>query len=231
MKIQILADAQAAARAAAAYLAAVARAAVRERGRFILAVSGGRTPWHMLRLLADLEVPWETVHLFQVDERLAPLGDPDRNLTHLQASLPSRATRIYPMPVESEDFSSAADRYAQTLREVAGEPPVLDLVHLGLGPDGHTASLLPHDPVLKVTHRDVALTVSYQGRRRLTLTYPILNRARGILWLVTGKDKARILVRLLAGDRSIPAGRIQQDQAVIIADQDAAVGVQGMEES
>jgi 6-phosphogluconolactonase len=222
MKIKVLPDAQAAARDAAVYLADAARSAVMARGRCIMAVSGGRTPWLMLRFLADQEVPWDRVHLVQVDERLAPSGDPDRNLTHLQASLPSRAARIYPMPVEAEDLDLAAARYAQTLRDLAGDPPVLDLVHLGLGPDGHTASLIPGDPVLDVTDRDVALTGVYQGRRRLTLTYPILNRARRLLWLVTGKDKADMLARLVDGDQTIPAGQIRRDQALVLADQDAA---------
>ena len=112
--------------------------------------------------------------------------------------------------------------YAQTLQEIAGSPPVLDLVHLGLGPDGHTASLVPGDPVLDVTDADVALTGVYQGRRRMTLTYPILNRARRILWLVTGSEKAGPLVRLRQGDPSIPAGRVRQDQALVLADRAAA---------
>jgi 6-phosphogluconolactonase len=222
LEIIVLAAAQAAAREAAACIAAAAREAVRERGRFLLAVSGGRTPWQMLRFLANLEVPWDRVRLLQVDERLAPAGDPDRNLTNLEESLPSQAARIYPMPVEAEDPVKAAALYAQTLRELAGTPPVLDLVHLGLGPDGHTASLLPGDPVLKVTHQDVALTGLYQGRRRMTLTYPILNRARRLLWLVTGREKADMLVRLRDGDQSIPAGRIRRVQALVLADREAA---------
>ena len=113
-------------------------------------------------------------------------------------------------------------RYALTLREIAGSPPVLDLVHLGLGPDGHTASLVPGDAVLDVTDADVALTGVYQGRRRMTLTYPILNRSRRILWLVTGSEKAGMLVRLRDGDLSIPAGRVRRDQALVLADRAAA---------
>jgi 6-phosphogluconolactonase len=126
------------------------------------------------------------------------------------------------MPVESPDLEVAAARYAATLREIAGSPPVLDLVHLGLGPDGHTASLVPGDPVLDVTSADVTLTRIYQGRRRMTLTYPIINRSRQILWLVTGSEKVEMLGRLRKGDTSIPAGRVRQDQAVVFADKAAA---------
>jgi 6-phosphogluconolactonase len=226
MKITVLPEAQSVAQEAATYIAGLARTAVGERGRFILAVSGGRTPWQMLRALAGQEVPWEGVQVVQVDERLAPLGHPDRNLTHLRESLlvqtPLARGQIYAMPVETEDLTQAAARYAQTLRELAGSPPVLDLVHLGLGEDGHTASLLPGDPVLDVTDADVALTGVYQGWRRMTLTYPIINRSRGILWLVTGLDKAGMLLRLRDGDRTIPAGRVRRDQALVLADQAAA---------
>jgi len=226
MKIEILADANAVAREAAKFIAAEARAAVAARGRFVMAVSGGHTPWQMLRLLANEDVPWEKLHVAQVDERVAPAGDPDRNLTHLRESLlehaPLRPEQIHAMPVEVSDLEAAAQRYALTLREVAGSPPVLDLAHLGLGPDGHTASLVPGDPVLKVTDADIALTRIYQNRRRMTLTYPMLNRARRILWLVTGSDKVDALARLREGDTSIPGGRIQQDQAVVLADRAAA---------
>ena len=222
MKIEVLSDADAVARKAAAIIAAEARVAVATRGRFIMAVSGGRTPWIMLRALADDAVPWDCVHVVQVDERVAPLGDQDRNLTHLRESLlncaPLRSEQIYAMPVELPDLDAAARSYAQTLREIAGSPPVLDLAHLGLGPDGHTASLVPGDPVLNVTDKDVALTDIYQKRRRMTLTYPMLNRARLILWLVTGAEKADMLARLRAADASIPAGRVRQDQALVLAD-------------
>jgi 6-phosphogluconolactonase len=227
MKIEIFADAEAVAREAAAFIAAQARTAVEERGRFIMAVSGGHTPWVMLRELARDEVPWKNMHLVQVDERVAPAGDPDRNLTHLHESLlehaPIPPEQIYAMPVELPDLELAAKQYAATLAMIAGSSPVLDLVHLGLGPDGHTASLVPGDPVLQVNDVDVAVTGIYQGRRRLTLTYPILNRARRVLWLVTGKDKVAMLARLRAGDPSIPGGRVNQERALLLADR-AAVG-------
>jgi 6-phosphogluconolactonase len=225
MKIERLRDGDAVARAGAAFTAAAARAAVAARGRFIMAISGGRTPWMMLRLLADEQIPWDGVHVVQVDERVAPDGDPDRNLTHLRESLlahcPLPPEQVHAMPVESADLEAARRQYALTLQQVAGSPPVLDLAHLGLGPDGHTASLVPGDPVLDVTDADVALTGPYQGRRRMTLTYPMLNRSRRILWLVTGGEKAEMLSRLRAGDRSIPAGRIDQHHAVVLADHEA----------
>jgi len=226
MRIEALADADAVARTGAVFTAGEARAAIAARGRFVMAVSGGRTPWTMLRTLADQDLPWADIHVVQVDERVAPAGHPDRNLTHLTESLlahcPLRPDHVHAMPVESGDLESASGEYAATLQQVAGVPAVIDLVHLGLGPDGHTASLVPSDPVLEVTDADVAVTGPYQGRRRMTLTYPILNRARRIVWLVTGLEKAEMLARLCDGDRSIPAGRVRQQQAVVLADAEAA---------
>jgi 6-phosphogluconolactonase len=226
MKIQVLADSDAVAKQAAKIIAAEAVAAVAARGRFVMAVSGGHTPWQMLRALADESVPWERLHVVQVDERVAPAGDPDRNLTHLRESLLAHAPlppeQIHAMPVEAEDLEAAAASYARQLQQIAGAPPVLDLAHLGLGPDGHTASLVPGDPVLDVTDRDVAPTGFYQQRRRMTLTYPMLNRSRRILWLVTGPKKAEMLARLQRGDESIPAGRIRQDAALVLVDRAAA---------
>src|SRR5574341_226027 len=225
MKIDVLPDADSVAREAAAIIAREAREAVAARGRFNMAVSGGRTPWMMLRVLLGQDMPWDKVHVVQVDERVAPAGHPDRNLTHVQESLlkqaPLPADRIHAMPVETSDLEAAAAQYAVTLQELAGSPPVLDLVHLGLGPDGHTASLIPGDPVLEVTDADVAMTGIYQGRRRMTLTYPVLNRARFILWLVTGSEKADMLARLRDGDRSIPAGQVSRDHALVLADRAA----------
>jgi 6-phosphogluconolactonase len=224
--ILIFADADAVAKEAAKLIAAEARSAVAARGRFIVAISGGHTPWQMLRALAGEDVPWNGVHVVQVDERIAPAGDPDRNLTHLRESLlahaPLPAEHIYAMPVEEADLEAAARSYARTLERIAGAPPVLDLAHLGLGPDGHTASLVPDDPVLSVDDRDVALTGVYMKRRRMTLTYPILNRARHILWVVTGAEKVAMLPRLRAADAAIPAGRVRQDHALLLADRAAA---------
>jgi 6-phosphogluconolactonase len=226
MKMEVIEDADAAALRAAAFIAEKAREAATVRGRFIVAVSGGRSPWAMLRAFADERVPWEKIHVVQVDERVAPEGHADRNLTHLRTSLldhaPLRPDHIHAMPVDASDLEAAAKQYSRILQEIAGSPAVLDLVHLGLGPDGHTASLVPGDPVLDVTDADVGLTGVYQGRRRMTLTFPVLNRSRQVLWLVTGSEKAEMLVRLRDGDRSIPAGRLCQNQALVLADRAAA---------
>jgi len=227
MQIEILPDANAVAKRAASLIAADAREAAAARGRFTIAVSGGHAPWIMLRGLANEDVPWDKVQVFQIDERVAPAGDPDRNLTHLRASLlehaPLRIDQIHAMPVELPELEGAAAQYEQTLEEYCGVPAVLDLAHLGMGPDGHTASLVPGDPVLNVTDRDVALTGIYQGRQRMTLTYPMINRARRILWLVTGADKVEALGKFRAGDTSIPAGRIAKENALLLAEE-ASVG-------
>jgi len=229
LEIKIFADEQTAAQQSASFIAAEARLAIATRNRFLLALSGGRTPWLMLRSLAREDVSWQLVHLFQVDERDAPAGHPDRNLTHIRESqldrVPIPANQAHAIPIEAGNLETAAMSYAKTLQQVAGSPPVLDLVHLGLGPDGHTASLVPGDRVLDVGDADVGVTGAYQKRRRITLTYPILNRARRILWVVTGSEKAGMLARLRDADRAIPAGRVRQASAVVLADAAAAEGL------
>jgi len=225
MNIEVLADSGSVAERAASIIAGYASEAIAARGSFVMAVSGGHTPWIMLRRLAAAQIPWRAVHIVQVDERVAPAGHTDRNLTHLRESLagsPLPPNQLYAMPVESPDLEAAAGFYAATLRRIAGELPIIDVVHLGLGPDGHTASLVPGDPVLDVDNADVALSGPYQGRRRMTLTYPILNRARRILWVVTGEEKVGMVNRLLDGDRGIPAGRVSSDRALLLADSAAA---------
>ncbi len=214
MLTRTVADADVAAREAAAFIELSAAAAIAERGRFNFAVSGGKTPWKTLELLAEGSMEWSKTNLFQVDERIAPTGSPERNLTHLVLSLPLVCqAAIRPMPVGEDDLETAAAAYAYSL------PESLDLVHLGLGPDGHTASLVPGDPVLEVRDRDVALTSGeYQGTRRMTLTYPAIDRAAKILFLVTGDGKEDALGRLLAGDESIPAGRVRGEDIFTITD-------------
>jgi len=211
-ELETLADPAAVAAAGAAFVAERARAAVAASGSFHFAVSGGHTPWAMFAELTSQQVPWDKVVIYQVDERVAPPDDPDRNLVHLTKSLGSAPAQVRAMPVNSSDLAAAAARYASWL------PEHIDLVHLGLGPDGHTASLVPGDPVLSVTDRLVALTRPYQDRVRMTLTYPALARARQILWLVTGADKQDPLARLLAGDTTIPAGRVEAGASLVMAD-------------
>ncbi len=214
-ELVIVPDAASLATRAASLVAARAGAAVAERGRFTFAVSGGKTPWAMFAELAHEEVPWGAVEIFQVDERVAPDGDPDRNLTHLRQSLGAAPAKVLAMPVEDPDLDGAAAAYSELL------PARFDLVHLGLGPDGHTASLVPDDPVLDVSDRLVAVTQPYQEHRRMTLTYPALARADEILWLISGEDKREALAKLLAGDTSIPAGRVQARHSTILADSSA----------
>jgi 6-phosphogluconolactonase len=215
-ELEVSPDAPAVAAKAAGYVAALARKAVTERGRFTFAVSGGHTPWAMFRELASEDMPWADTELFQVDERVAPDGDPDRNLTNLKASIGAAPARVHPMPVNDPDLGAAAAAYATVL------PHRFDLLHLGLGPDGHTASLVPGDPVLDVTDALVAITRPYQGHQRMTLTYPALARADQLMWLITGADKREPLARLLAGDESIPAGRVQAARSLVLADAAAA---------
>jgi len=207
---------------AAERIAQVAREAVRERGRCAMALSGGTTPLRAFGALAGEDLPWDRVHVFQVDERVGPSGDRERNDFHLKEALIDRIAippaNVHPMPVEEADLDEGACRYVATLHRIAGTPPVLDLVQLGLGEDGHTASLFPGDAALKVVDSDVAVSGIYKGRRRMTLTFPAIDRARCILWLVTGSGKAAALERLLAGDRSIPAGRVRRERAVLLAD-------------
>jgi len=228
LRTEILPDPGAVAIRAAERIAQVARETVTERGRCALAFSGGTTPWRTLRALAGQDVPWDRLHLFQVDERVAPSGDPDRNSFHLKEALLDRIaippSNVHSMPVEEEDLDEGGRRYESILRQVAGTPPVLDLVQLGLGEDGHTASLFQGDPALQVVDSEVAITGLHKGRRRMTLTFPAIDRARCILWLVTGSGKSKALGRLLAGDRSIPAGRVLRSRAVLLADTAATGG-------
>ena len=220
--LHVRADDVLAARAAARFVAECARRAVSERGKCVIAFSGGSTPQAMLGALVAEDLPWRDLHIFQVDERAAPPGHGERNLTQLHQTLlgttPLTADTLHAMPVEAEDLEAAAGRYAQDLAATTGSPVVLDLVHLGLGGDGHTASLMPGDAALEVSDRDVAVSEEYRGYRRMTLTLPLLNRARQRLWLVTGAGKAAILARLIDADQSIPAGRVHADNSVIFTD-------------
>lgn len=218
IELEVAGDERAASRRAAELIAAAGAEAARERDRFAFAMSGGRSPWAMLAILGDLEeMPWERTELFQVDERIAAPGDQARNLTHMVLGLSmEHQSTLRPMPVTQRDLDAAAREYEASL------PDRLDLVHLGLGPDGHTASLVPGDPVLEVTDRRVAATAEpYRDHRRMTLTYPALDAARRVVWLVTGADKREPLAKLLEGDESIPAGRVRNEEMVVVADEAA----------
>lgn len=222
-RLEVLETADAAAERAAHLIAAELRDAVAERGNATLALSGGRTPGQMLPKLARQNLPWESVHIFQVDERVAPDGDPDRNYTQLRDAFATQVERyperIHRMPVTTPDLDAAAREYATALRSAAGTPPILDVVHLGLGVDGHTASIFPR--AVLDEGRDVAITVTHASRRRMTLTIPIINRARSIVWLVTGRDKAKALERLMRAEPGLVATRVRRTSAAIVADTDA----------
>lgn len=225
MRTEVLPDPGTVAIRAAERIAHIAREAVADRGRCALAISGGATPWRAFRALAGEDVPWDRIHLFQADERVAPSGDPERNYSRLKEALIDRiaipAANLHPMPVEEEDLDVGARRYEAILRRIAGTPAVLDLVQLGLGEDGHTASLFPGDVALHVVDSDVAVSGLHKGMRRMTLTFPAINRARCILWIVTGSGKSEAMGRLRAGDPSIPAGHVRRGHAVLLADRAA----------
>jgi 6-phosphogluconolactonase len=228
MKTELFPTADQVAAGAAAYLEQEIRDALTHQKSFSLAISGGRTPWEMLKILSKADLPWKRVNLFQVDERVAPDGHADRNLTQLFQAIVGTPMvtqlRIFPMPVLAEDLEEGCREYTQVLDEIT-ESKGLDLIHLGLGSDGHTASLVPEDGVMEVQDRLVACTQNtYQGRIRMTLTYPLLNAAKQLLWIVTGSEKQEMVKRLLQQDPSIPAGSIRQEKALLMVDQAAMEG-------
>ncbi len=212
-------------RAAAEFIARQLGSAVRNRGRASLAISGGRSPWGMLDLLAAQAVNWESVHVFQVDERIAPPDDEARNWKQFLAGRLARRVppgNRHPMPVEIEAPDAAADAYARTLVEWTGQSPELDVVHLGIGEDGHTASLFAGDSPLEETTRLVAASRRHEGYRRLTLTLPALASARSIVWFAVGAGRRAVLTRLFDGDIAIPASHVRRDRAVCFTDVSAA---------
>jgi 6-phosphogluconolactonase len=228
IQVEILPDGGALAERAADLVAAELGTAVAARGRASLAVSGGSTPLAFLTALAERALPWEAVHVFQVDERVAPPGHRDRNLTGLEAALLDRVPippgNVHPMPVEEPDVEAAAAAYADEIRNVTGPDGSLDVVHLGLGDDGHAASWPPGDPVVDATD-DVAVVGPFNGRLRVTLTPPAVNRAGRIVWLIAGADKAPVLARLLAGDPALPCSRVRRNNATLLADAAAGANV------
>jgi len=227
MKLEVAKDAEAAARLAALFVAHCVRQAATVRGQAHVAFSGGTTPRRMLEHLAQQDdLPWESLHVFQVDERVAPDGDERRNLNLLRKSLVEdgflRPAQLHAMPIGAGDAESAARQYQSTLESIAGSSVMLDLVQLGLGTDGHTASLFPGDPEVSIDDRDVTATGVHAGLQRLTLTLPAINRARTRLWLVTSADKAARLRELVAGKGETPASLVRRDESFVIADRLAA---------
>jgi 6-phosphogluconolactonase len=224
MRVEVCATAADANRRAAELIADALRGAVHERGRGVAALSGGRTPATMLQTLASSELPWTDVHVFQVDERVVGPADERRNLLGIGRALADSqlpATNLHGMPVDTTPVEAGAAQYCRELAAVAGEPPRIDVVHLGLGEDGHTASLVPGDPAL-AADLDVALSGPYQGTRRMTLTLPVIDRARTRIWLVTGDAKRDVVRRLLAAEPQLVASRVSREAAVAVLDRAAA---------
>lgn len=227
MKLLVGAASGAAATLAADLVEQHATAAISARGRFVLALSGGRGPVPFFEQLATRDIEWGATWVLQVDERLAPDGDPARNAVLLTGTLGgvlSRAGGFVAVPVDPVDPAATVAAHRATLLEVAGDPPVIDLVHLGLGADGHTASLVPGDPVVDVIDEPVALTGEYEGHRRSTLTRPVLDGARHRLWFVVGEGKQRALGRLLHHDHRVPAGLVRSEGTTVVVDR-AALGL------
>lgn len=229
MEIRTFQSADQVAKEAASYIADRIRENIARKGHFTFAISGGRTPWAMIKELAKEDLPWEKTFLFQVDERIAPDTHPDRNLTQLfkviEGSKLVLRLNIFPMRVNAEDLSEACADYESHINRMTGNGK-LDLIHLGIGTDGHTASLVPDDPILEVMEKGVDITGNaYQGRLRMSLTYPLINQAEKILWVITGEEKAEMLNRLLHKDQSIPAGKIDQHHAIVLTEESTSVKI------
>jgi len=226
MKAEVVADIRSVAERAAGIIAEQARECFAVRRQFVMAVSGGSTVRAMLRMLGKEEVPWGGVYVVQGHERVGRTGNHDSNLPDIREALmedtPIDPSHIHPMPVGLPDLDAAAEQYARTLRVLCGNPPILDLVQLELFSTGRTAALIPGDPVLEIMDRDVAVTEVHEACKRMTLTYPVINRARQILWMVTGREKIAVLAQLRDGDLAIPASRVRRDQARLLSDRAAA---------
>lgn len=209
--VTVVADAEALARATAERFAAAAREAVARQGAFRVALAGGSTPARAFALLAEWprdQVPWRAVHVFWGDERPVPPDHPDSNYRlaeqTLLARVPVPAAQIHRMHGEAQDLDAAAADYAVDLADAFGiptaeEPPRFDLILLGMGPEGHTASLFPDSPVLGSRAWVAAPFVPALGMRRLTLTPWVINAARRVLFSVGGVNKAAALGAVLTG--------------------------------
>lgn len=230
MIVEVLADGEALASRSVEVILEAGASAIEERGKFVWAISGGTTPRRLLELLSErTDLDWSRTHLFQVDERVAPDGDADRNATMLDTALLTETflaentpAGIHLMPVTSDDLAAASFGYGELMDQHAGSPVVFDLVQLGMGGDGHTASLIPGDPILGIDDRDVAISEQYQGRIRMSLTWPVLDRAKQLLWVVGGESKQDAVRLFLDNDPSIPATLPTQARATVLLDQAAA---------
>ncbi len=229
MNVEVLPDGEALAVRAVEHVVLAATQAIDERGLFVWAVSGGSTPRRMLELLSErLDLDWSRTHLFQVDERIAPDGSQDRNASMLNASLLTEQflannspAGVHLMPVTNSDVDAAAEKYSQLMDAHAGSPVVFDLVQLGLGTDGHTASLIPGDPILDEIDTDVAVTGDYQGRQRMSFTWPVLDRAKQLLWVIGGESKREAVRLFLDNDPSIPGTLPTQARSTVLLDEAA----------
>jgi 6-phosphogluconolactonase/glucosamine-6-phosphate isomerase/deaminase len=197
---------------AASRIARRLRDGVRRRGTASVALSGGSTAPAMIDALLELDVPWQATTVWQVDERVAPDGEYDRNANQLVA-LPGR---VRLMPVTAVDLRAAAGRYARAL------PDRIDVVHLGLGADGHTASWPPGDAALLASARAVELVAAFHGRERMTLTRRTVNAARSRVVLVTGAPKRPIVERWLLDDRALPITAVRRTGTHLFLDPAAA---------
>jgi 6-phosphogluconolactonase len=222
MRVRRLRDSEAVARSAAEIAAGALRAAIAERGVFTIALAGGDTPRRMYeRLAADTELDWARVEFFWGDERPVPPEHPDSNFGVAQAALLRPLgidpRRIHRIEAERGDLAAAARDYEEELAKTCGasdgRPPVLDLVLLGMGADGHTASLFPYTAALSETRRwVVANDVPQLSTRRITITFPLIERARSSLVLVTGASKSDALAEVLEGPldpQRLPSQRLR----------------------
>lgn len=225
MQVEVCHSAEDAGIRAAGIIAGKIQDAVAESGTACIALSGGDTPKTMLRALASRALPWRKVMIFQVDERIVAIDDPRRNLAGLTAAfarVPRWPRTLCAMPVDNESPRAGTARYVDELRAWAGNPPHIDVVHLGLGEDGHTASLFAGGDGLD-TGCDVAVTGPYKGTQRMTLTLNAINRSHSRVWLVTGSAKRLVVQRFLDGDAALVASRVSRINATLVLD-DAAAG-------
>jgi 6-phosphogluconolactonase len=227
---EVLSDPERLAQRAARWLAGLAKAS---RDRFVVALSGGSTPKRMYQILSGLELPWARTHWFWGDERFVPPDDPRSNYRMAHEALfqhaPVSIANIHPVPTRGLGPEAAAAAYEAELKKFYGGDrldatrPLFDVTLLGLGPDGHTASLFPGTAVLDERHKWVAAVIGAKDEARITFTYPLLESSGHIAFLVAGAEKQRMLGLLLGGDTDIPAGRLSKERVQVFADS-AATG-------